>query len=80
MLIRMLVAERVAANGRDVRWRKEGEILDLPDSLAESMIRSGTASASLLAEEENPLAHQPKAEIAHQPKAQVKPTKKREYR
>lgn len=66
MLVRMLRPERIAANGRDTKWHKEGEILDLPAPLAESMIR---ADAAVEVHDDEPLP-------AHQAKAEMKPLRK----
>lgn len=77
MPVRMLRTERIAIEGgRSVRWYREGEIVNLPESLALALIRDGIATDKLAVdvkpEEELPLAHQPKAIF--------KPSKKREYR
>lgn len=75
MPVRMLRTERIAIDGRSVRWYREGEILNLPELLALALIRDGIATDKLSVEpklEELPLAHQPKNIL--------KPSKKREYR
>lgn len=60
MQVRMLRAERVSDDGRNVRWRKEGDVVDVPEALANSMIASGSASGSLA---DLPDSHQHKNEM-----------------
>lgn len=65
MPVRMLRTERIAIDGRDVRWYREGEILHLPESLAAALIRDGIATGKLTPEDQDetfPAAHQPKAQ------------------
>ena len=74
MPVRMLRTERIAIDGRSVRWYREGEIINLPEALATALIRDGIATNKLTPESSQELP------LAHQPKVILKPSKKREYR
>lgn len=76
MPVRMLRTERIAIDGRSVRWYREGEIINLPEVLATALIRDGIATDKLTDEPKQD-AELP---LAYQPKVILKPSKKREYR
>jgi hypothetical protein len=48
----MLRTERIAIDGRSVRWYREGEIINLPEALATALIRDGIATDKLTPEPE----------------------------
>lgn len=65
MLVRLLLPQRIAADGIAVRWHKTGEAIDLPRVLAEGLVRDGLAREL---RSDLPAAHQHKAEVVRQQK------------
>jgi hypothetical protein len=90
MIVVLLQNQRIAKDGLDVRWYQEGQEIDLPQALAEGLIRDGLAKEpSDVVEPQPRLIEEPAGEIspeavesaqAEDAKRPVKAAGKREYR
>jgi len=77
MLVCLLKDCAIAPRGIHVSRHKEGEVLDLPEGLASSMIRAGQARAEPQAQTQEDVANM---EPVATPKALQFPTPKKRYR